>query len=226
MSDKSNQTISGDEVEVIDDALTPPILSRRAFFDAAAVATLAFGGKAQPNTLTQNRHGRRYRTARLASRFASIVLAILLAFAMSFSAFALDSEGVSGGVSNAEHVDGTLARANENADATEQDAAKEVEDSPSAQNDNSAAGKATITFTGKGDYQGTKDFHSNITKRSLSEAKVSAIPDQVYTGGEIKPKPEAALPPVRKGKDDLPLIEDTDYALSYDNNVNVGQATA
>jgi hypothetical protein len=77
--------------------------------------------------------------------------------------------------------------------------------------------------SGSGESSGTSDGESTggsstIQKKDLSEARVSAISDQTYTGGAIEPKPTVAL-------DGRTLAEGTDYELSYANNVNAGEAT-
>ena len=58
---------------------------------------------------------------------------------------------------------------------------------------------------------------SEIRPVSLSAAKVT-VPSKTYTGKAIKPKPTVTL-------DGITLAEQTDYTLTYKNNVNAGTAT-
>ena len=102
---------------------------------------------------------------------------------------------------------------------------------------NVEVGTATATITGKGNYSSTKSTTFTIekkpddssgntgsggstepTKTSISNATVSGIANQTYTGKALTPKPT-----VKVGS--TVLKEGTDYSLSYKNNVNVGTAT-
>ena len=102
---------------------------------------------------------------------------------------------------------------------------------------NVEVGTATATITGKGNYSGTKSMTFTIekkpdgssgntgsggstepTKTSISNATVSGIANQTYTGTALKPKPT-----VKVGA--TTLREGTDYTLSYKNNTNVGTAS-
>lgn len=58
---------------------------------------------------------------------------------------------------------------------------------------------------------------SQIPKTSISSATVNAIDNQSYTGSEITPNPVVTY----NGKT---LQKDIDYTLSYDNNINTGDA--
>ncbi|MDE7083175.1 MAG: hypothetical protein K2O89_05680, partial [Clostridia bacterium] len=79
------------------------------------------------------------------------------------------------------------------------------------------AGTATLTITGKGNYAGTKSASFTISARNISNATVAAIAAQSYTGAAKTPVPTVT---------DLSktLTRDTDYTLSYSNNVAVGTA--
>ncbi|MBQ8965980.1 MBG domain-containing protein [Ruminococcus sp.] len=79
---------------------------------------------------------------------------------------------------------------------------------------NIKAGTARVTITGKGSYTGTayKDF--TINKLSLSDAKITAA-DTVYNGTAKKPTVS-----VRLGT--KLLVENTDFTVTYSNNVNAG----
>lgn len=82
-----------------------------------------------------------------------------------------------------------------------------------------APGTYNIVVKGKGGYSGQKTITYTITENVLmSSVSVSKIKDQVYTGSSIKP----ALT-VKKGT--TPLVERTDYKVSYSNNKEIGTAT-
>lgn len=79
-------------------------------------------------------------------------------------------------------------------------------------------GTSTITLT----LSGMSSFKVQVTLEAVSikfaSCKVQDIADQIYTGSEIKPKPVITY----SGKT---LIENTDYTLSYSNNINYGKAS-
>ena len=102
---------------------------------------------------------------------------------------------------------------------------------------NVEVGTATATITGKGNYSSTKSTTFTIekkpdgssgntgsggstepTKTSISNAAVSGIANQTYTGKALTPKPT-----VRVGS--TTLREGTDYTLSYKNNTIAGTAS-
>ena len=87
-----------------------------------------------------------------------------------------------------------------------------------AYSNNTAAGTATVTITGIGQYKGTKATQFTIARASISSATVAAIGSQKATGSALTPKPV-----VKMGN--TTLREGTDYTLSYANNVNPGTAT-
>lgn len=86
---------------------------------------------------------------------------------------------------------------------------------------NESVGTATITITGKGNYTGTikKTFKVKPLELSSSYAKVS-IPYSSYTysGSPIKPA-------VKVRFKDGDIISNSQYTVSYSNNVKVGTAT-
>ena len=94
----------------------------------------------------------------------------------------------------------------------------EGSDYVSSYGNNTNAGTATVTFTGKGNYRGTTQTQFNIVAADISAAEVLAIDPQVYTGEAIEPKPVVRLGGVV-------LAEGTDYELTYNNNAEVGTAT-
>ena len=79
-------------------------------------------------------------------------------------------------------------------------------------------GTVTVTITFKGNYTGSKSVTFKIVPKKLTNPTISSIPDKTYTGSAIKPTPT-----VKDGSKTLKL--NTDYTLSYKNNVNVGTAT-
>lgn len=77
--------------------------------------------------------------------------------------------------------------------------------------------KATVAQTTN--YNGasaTADF--KINPKNISGVTIDAIVDQTYTGNAITPKPS-----VKDGS--TPLVENTDFTYSYENNTNAGTAT-
>ena len=64
----------------------------------------------------------------------------------------------------------------------------------------------------------TKKLSYTIQRKTITEENVEVIPDQVYTGEEIKPQVV-----VKDGKTTLTL--DTDYTVEYSENTGVGTAT-
>ena len=78
-------------------------------------------------------------------------------------------------------------------------------------------GTATVTIQGWGAYKGTCTATFQIAA-DVSGARVSYIPDKTYTGS-------AFTPPVSVTLDGRALNADTDYDVSYSNNVNAGTAT-
>ncbi len=79
-------------------------------------------------------------------------------------------------------------------------------------------GTATVTITGIGRYSGTKTVNFRITGPNLSNATITAIPDQLYTGYDIRPSLTVAV-------NNITLIQNVDYNVSYSNNRNAGTAT-
>ena len=83
---------------------------------------------------------------------------------------------------------------------------------------NIAVGTASITITGIGNYGGSKVVTFSITGKDLKNATVAAIPNQLYTGSTITPKPVVTY-------SGTTLRENIDYTLTYLNNINAGTAT-
>ena len=76
---------------------------------------------------------------------------------------------------------------------------------------NTAAGTATVTITGKGNYAGERTIDFTIDQKDIAEDEgftIDPIPDQVYTGGEITPEIT-----VKDG--DTVLVEGEDYEVTF-----------
>ncbi|MCR5667380.1 MAG: hypothetical protein K6G01_11210 [Eubacterium sp.] len=81
------------------------------------------------------------------------------------------------------------------------------------------AGEATVTITGKGNYTGTATATYTIEEIDLSEATVTLEKTSyIGTGEAIKPDLTVTL-------GDTELVKDTDYTVSYVNNIDAGEAT-
>jgi len=82
--------------------------------------------------------------------------------------------------------------------------------------DNTDAGTATVTVTGKGGYKGTATGHFTIAPRVITFA-VDPIADQTATG--------SAITPAVAVRDGTTLLPASAYTVSYANNVDPGTAT-
>lgn len=80
------------------------------------------------------------------------------------------------------------------------------------------AGVYTITVTGTGNYDGATAMTVFVIRPAAFT--VGAVGEQNYTGGPVTPKP------VVTGANGETLTENTDYLLSYANNVALGENTA
>ena len=79
-------------------------------------------------------------------------------------------------------------------------------------------GTGTVTITGKGNFKGTTSKTFSISARAMSDTSVANISSQTYTGNVISPLPTITY-------NNKTLKKDTDYTLSYSDNINVGTAT-
>ena len=95
---------------------------------------------------------------------------------------------------------------------------KEGTDYSVSYKNNTNAGTATVTITGKGNYAGTVDKTFQIAKVSINGASVSGITDKTYTGSAHGQNVSVSV----SGKT---LRANSDYTVSYSNNVNPGTAT-
>ena len=84
--------------------------------------------------------------------------------------------------------------------------------------DNVNVGTAKVTITGKGNYKDSTNKTFAITQKSLTGATITLSHySYVYDGTTKSPEPTVTL----NGKT---LAKDTDYSVSYNNNVNAGTA--
>ena len=83
---------------------------------------------------------------------------------------------------------------------------------------NTNAGTATVTITGKGNYQGTKEATFRITSKALPSNPVLSATSYTYDGN-------AKTPGVTVKDGSKTLVKGTDYEVKYSNNINVGTAT-
>ena len=91
-------------------------------------------------------------------------------------------------------------------------------DYTAAYKNNTNAGTATVTVTGKGTYTGTASKTFKINRRSIASATVTGLSDKTYNGTEQTQNP------VVKAAEKT-LTSGTDYTISYENNINAGTAT-
>ena len=85
------------------------------------------------------------------------------------------------------------------------------------------AGTAEVEITGKGKYIGTVTLEFTISPKelkSVSEFITLEQSEYKYTGDEIRPRVSV------KDTDEEALVENEDYIISYENNINAGIAKA
>lgn len=81
-------------------------------------------------------------------------------------------------------------------------------------------GSVTVTITGRGNYTGEVERTYSITPKPLAAGWLTVMPGQVtYTGSDQEPLVLVADGSTR-------LIRDVDYTLAYQDNVEIGTATA
>ena len=95
---------------------------------------------------------------------------------------------------------------------------KEDTDFEVSYKDNTNAGTATVTVSGKGAYTGSIDKTFRINAISINGASISEIPDQAHTGNAVEPT-------ITVTKGEIVLKKDQDYTVSYENNIELGTAT-
>ena len=82
---------------------------------------------------------------------------------------------------------------------------------------NTELGTATLKVTGKGNYSGSVSKAFKITARAINDVEVT-VPDTVFTGEQVKPD-------VVVSYGSYQFISDSDYTLSFTDNVNIGTAS-
>ena len=80
--------------------------------------------------------------------------------------------------------------------------------------DNTDAGTATFTITGHGNYTGTIEGSFTIVAKEIDSDMLQEITNPTYTG--------SAFDLVIMNDGNKALIKDTDYTVTYDDNVNAG----
>ena len=85
--------------------------------------------------------------------------------------------------------------------------------------DNTDVGEGTVTITGIGNYTGTIDEHFSINLYPIADATVVLSEDNFYYDSNPK------TPTVMVTLDGKVLTLDKDYAVTYKDNVNVGEGT-
>ena len=84
--------------------------------------------------------------------------------------------------------------------------------------DNTNAGTATVTVTGKGDYKGTATATFTITAKPVSRTTITLSQTSYDCDGTAK-TPDVTVTDGKKT-----LTENTDYTVSYENNIHAGTA--
>lgn len=82
---------------------------------------------------------------------------------------------------------------------------------------NTEPGTATLKVTGKGNYSGSVSKTFKITARAINDVEVT-IPDTVFTGEQVNPD-------VVVSYGNYQFINNSDYTLSFKDNVNIGTAS-
>lgn len=82
---------------------------------------------------------------------------------------------------------------------------------------NTEPGTATLKVTGKGNYSGSVSKAFKITARAINDVEVT-VPDTVFTGEQVKPN-------VVVSYGSYQFISDSDYTLSFKDNINIGTAS-
>lgn len=82
---------------------------------------------------------------------------------------------------------------------------------------NTEPGTATLKVTGKGNYSGSVSKTFKITARAINDVEVT-VPDTVFTGEQVRPY-------VVVSYGNYQFINNSDYTLSFKDNVNIGTAS-
>lgn len=79
---------------------------------------------------------------------------------------------------------------------------------------NKEVGTATVTFTGAGNFEGSRKITFEIVQKDIADCQVTPIPGQKWTGREITPEVT-----VKNGS--VLLVKGTDYTVEYSGNIDV-----
>lgn len=92
---------------------------------------------------------------------------------------------------------------------------------------NTEAGQAAVTITGKGNYSGSRKVFFTITGMQLSKVKIQGFNSSVeYTGDAVVQNIQLTAAVKTNGTTtDKTLKEGTDYQIKYENNTDSGKAT-
>ena len=82
---------------------------------------------------------------------------------------------------------------------------------------NTEPGTATLKVTGKGNYSGSVSKTFKITARAINDVEVT-VPDTVFTGEQVRPD-------IVVSYGNYQFINNSDYTLSFKDNVNIGTAS-
>lgn len=82
---------------------------------------------------------------------------------------------------------------------------------------NTEPGTATLIVNGKGNYSGSVSKTFKITARAINDVEVT-VPDTVFTGEQVRPD-------VVVSYGSYQFMSDSDYTLSFKDNVNIGTAS-
>lgn len=82
---------------------------------------------------------------------------------------------------------------------------------------NTEPGTATLIVNGKGNYSGSVSKTFKITARAINDVEVT-VPDTIFTGEQVRPD-------VVVSYGSYQFISDSDYTLSFKDNVNIGTAS-
>lgn len=82
---------------------------------------------------------------------------------------------------------------------------------------NTEPGTATLIVTGKGNYSGSVSKTFKITARAINDVEVT-VPDTVFTGEQVRPD-------VVVSYGSYQFTNNSDYTLSFKDNVNIGTAS-
>ena len=97
---------------------------------------------------------------------------------------------------------------------------------------NKNVGQATITLVGKGNYTGTREIPFNVVSESTGDIIITLkegndeVTNNTYTYNDSPKTPDVLVDYVVSTGNRVELTKDTDYSVSYENNVNAGTAKA